>query len=91
MDMEAGIVIHELTHGLSTRLMGGPLNSGCIGWGEHVLSDFIATVVRSMEEYSEYPMGAWASHRAKGIRNCPYSLTNEVNPSAYETLEKPGY
>lgn len=33
-DMEAGIVIHELTHGLSTRLTGGPLNSGCLGWGE---------------------------------------------------------
>lgn len=32
--MEAGIVIHELTHGLSTRLTGGPKNSGCLGWGE---------------------------------------------------------
>ena len=33
-DMEAGIVIHELSHGLSTRLTGGPKNSGCLGWGE---------------------------------------------------------
>jgi extracellular elastinolytic metalloproteinase len=33
-DMEEGIVIHELSHGLSTRLTGGPLNSGCLGWGE---------------------------------------------------------
>ena len=33
-DMEAGIVIHELAHGLSTRLTGGPANSGCLGWGE---------------------------------------------------------
>lgn len=33
-DLEAGIVIHELSHGLSTRLTGGPLNSGCLGWGE---------------------------------------------------------
>lgn len=33
-DFEAGIVIHELTHGLSTRLTGGPKNSGCLGWGE---------------------------------------------------------
>jgi extracellular elastinolytic metalloproteinase len=32
--MEAGIVIHELAHGLSTRLTGGPKNSGCLGWGE---------------------------------------------------------
>jgi extracellular elastinolytic metalloproteinase len=33
-DLEAGIVIHELTHGMSTRLTGGPANSGCLGWGE---------------------------------------------------------
>lgn len=33
-DFEAGIVIHEYSHGLSTRLTGGPANSGCLGWGE---------------------------------------------------------
>ncbi len=33
-DFEAGIVIHELSHGLSSRLTGGPANSGCLGWGE---------------------------------------------------------
>ena len=33
-DLEAGIVIHELSHGLSIRLTGGPANSGCLGWGE---------------------------------------------------------
>ena len=33
-DLEAGIVIHEYTHGISTRLTGGPANSGCLGWGE---------------------------------------------------------
>jgi hypothetical protein len=33
-DLEAGILIHELTHGLSTRLTGGPSNSGCLGQGE---------------------------------------------------------
>ena len=27
-NMEAGIVIHKLAHGLSTQLTGGPLNSG---------------------------------------------------------------
>lgn len=33
-DFEAGIVIHELTHGLSTRLTGGPADSSCLAWGE---------------------------------------------------------
>ncbi|KAG6332045.1 hypothetical protein ID866_7043 [Astraeus odoratus] len=95
-DMEAGIVIHELTHGLSTRLTGGPQNSGCLGWGEaggmgEGWGDFIATTVRATSTYSDYPMGAWASNRVKGIRNYPYSLTEGVNPSTYETLDKPGY
>ncbi|KAI6144457.1 Fungalysin metallopeptidase-domain-containing protein [Pisolithus tinctorius] len=95
-DMEAGIVVHELTHGLSTRLTGGPLNSGCLGWGEsggmgEGWGDFIATTIRSTSNYSDYPMGAWASNRAKGIRNFPYSMTSEINPSSYATLDKPGY
>ncbi|KAI6016486.1 Fungalysin metallopeptidase-domain-containing protein [Pisolithus marmoratus] len=93
--MEAGIVIHELSHGLSTRLTGGPQNSGCLGWGEsggmgEGWGDFIATTVRSTSNYSDYPMGAWASNRAEGIRNFPYSNTSKVNPSTYVTLGKPG-
>ncbi|KIK16707.1 hypothetical protein PISMIDRAFT_30866 [Pisolithus microcarpus 441] len=95
-DMEAGIVIHELSHGLSTRLTGGPQNSGCLGWGEsggmgEGWGDFIATTVRSTSNYSDYTMGAWASNRAGGIRNFPYSTTSDVNPSTYATLDKPGY
>lgn len=33
-DMDAGIVIHELTHGLSNRLTGGPSDADCLGSGE---------------------------------------------------------
>jgi extracellular elastinolytic metalloproteinase len=33
-DLEEGIVVHEYAHGISTRLTGGPSNSGCLGWGE---------------------------------------------------------
>lgn len=42
------------------------LNVGC--------SDFLATTIRSTANYSDYPMGAWAANRPKGIRNYPYSL-----------------
>ncbi|OCH85090.1 hypothetical protein OBBRIDRAFT_763453, partial [Obba rivulosa] len=95
-DLEAGIVIHELSHGLSTRLTGGPANSGCLGWGEaggmgEGWGDFLATTIRSTKVYSDYPMGAWAANRANGIRNYPYSLNETVNPSTYKTLDKPGY
>jgi len=95
-DMEAGIVIHELAHGLSTRLTGGPKNSGCLGWGEaggmgEGWGDFLATTIRSTETYSDYAMGAWAANRDTGIRNYIYSLDEKVNPSTYKTLDKPGY
>ncbi|KAG9312510.1 Fungalysin metallopeptidase-domain-containing protein [Chiua virens] len=95
-DMEAGIVIHELSHGLSTRLTGGPKNSGCLGWGEaggmgEGWGDFIATSVRSTSTYTDYAMGAWAANRLDGIRNYPYSTNTDINPSTYETLDKPGY
>ncbi|KAI9459545.1 Fungalysin metallopeptidase-domain-containing protein [Boletus coccyginus] len=93
---EAGIVIHELTCGLSTRLTGGPKNSGCLGleeaggmdegWG-----DFIATSIHSTSTYSDYPMGAWATNRGDGIRNYPYSISKKINPLTYKTLDKPGY
>jgi hypothetical protein len=33
-DLEAGIIIHEYGHGISTRLTGGPANSNCLGYGE---------------------------------------------------------
>lgn len=33
-DLEAGIVIHELFHGLSIHSTGGHAKSGCLGWGE---------------------------------------------------------
>ncbi|KAF8906996.1 Fungalysin metallopeptidase-domain-containing protein [Gymnopilus junonius] len=93
---DAGIVIHELSHGLSTRLTGGPANSGCLGWGEaggmgEGWGDFLATTIRSNRNYSDYAMGSWAANREQGIRNYPYSLNETVNPSTYKTLDKPGY
>jgi len=95
-DMEAGIVIHEYSHGLSTRLTGGPANSGCLGWGEsggmgEGWGDFFATTIRSNRKYSDYAMGAWAANRVTGIRHFVYSVDDELNPSTYKTLDKPGY
>ncbi|KZV98936.1 hypothetical protein EXIGLDRAFT_739121 [Exidia glandulosa HHB12029] len=95
-DLEAGIVIHEYAHGLSTRLTGGPADPSCLSFGEgggmgEGWGDFLATMIRSNENYSDYPMGAWAANTEKGIRNYPYSLDFEINPSTYKTLDKPGY
>lgn len=88
---EAGVVIHEYTHGLTTRLTGGPANSGCLsslesggmgeGWG-----DFYATAIRLKAgdtRATDYPMGAWVFNDAAGIRAYPYSTSLATNPYTY--------
>jgi len=95
-DFEAGIVIHEFSHGLSTRLTGGPKDSGCLGWGEsggmgEGWGDFLATIIRRGEVYSDYPMGAWAAGQESGIRYYPYSTNLTTNPSTYKILDGGGY
>ncbi|KAL6887255.1 fungalysin metallopeptidase [Trichoderma longibrachiatum] len=92
--LEEGIVIHEYTHGLSTRLTGGPANSGCLsgleaggmgeGWG-----DFYATAIRlkpSDTHSTNYPMGAWADNNPAGIRQYPYSTSLTTNPLTYKSV-----
>ncbi|KEP46715.1 extracellular elastinolytic metalloproteinase [Rhizoctonia solani 123E] len=92
--LDAGIVIHELTHGLSSRLTGGPDNAGCLPWGESAgmgegWSDFLATTIRSTEDYHDYATGSWVSNHPGGIRKYPYSKDISVNPSMYSTIDDP--
>ncbi len=64
-DFESGIIIHEYAHGISTRLTGGPANSGCLGWGEsggmgEGWGDFFATILRmnsSTTRHDVFSMG----------------------------------
>ncbi|KAH8920321.1 peptidase M36, partial [Atractiella rhizophila] len=96
-DLEAGIVMHEYAHGISTRLTGGPANSGCLGWGEaggmgEGWGDAFATLIRMQSaNETEYGMGDWASGRAGGIRKYRYSRNMTVNPETYKVLDGPGY
>ncbi|KAI0602059.1 Fungalysin metallopeptidase-domain-containing protein [Biscogniauxia sp. FL1348] len=91
---EAGVIIHEYTHGLSNRLTGGPANSNCLstteaggmgeGWG-----DFMATAIRLKEgdtRDTDYSLGAWVYNNPEGIRTYLYSTKLDVNPYMYTTL-----
>ncbi|KAF2124432.1 extracellular metallo proteinase MEP [Dothidotthia symphoricarpi CBS 119687] len=88
---DAGVVIHEYTHGLSNRLTGGPANSGCLallesggmgeGWG-----DFYATAIRLKPQdtrETDYAMGEWVNGNELGIRAYLYSTDMAVNPHVY--------
>ncbi|GJJ14204.1 hypothetical protein Clacol_008466 [Clathrus columnatus] len=66
-DFDAGIIIHEYTHGLSMRLTGGPANSGCLSYGEasgmgEGWGDWFATTIRSKPGITDYTMAAWADN-----------------------------
>lgn len=98
-DLEAGIIIHEYAHGISTRLTGGPANSNCLGWGEaggmgEGWGDFFATVIRmdpKTHNYtSVYDMGSWANG-GDGIRSYPYTTDTTLNPESYKVMDQPGY
>ncbi|CAG8436915.1 12369_t:CDS:2 [Funneliformis mosseae] len=97
-DLESGIIIHEYSHGISTRLTGGPANSGCLGWGEaggmgEGWGDFFATILRMKPSYGrdkEFGMGNWANG-GKGIRKYPYSTSLKNNPETFSVMDKPGY
>lgn len=91
---DAGIVIHEYTHGLTIRMTGGPANSRCLstlqagGMGEG-WSDFYATAVRSTgsdTRSTNYPIGDYAINDAGGIRAYVYSTSMQTNPYTYSSL-----
>jgi len=90
--LEEGIVTHEFTHGISTRLTGGPANSGCLPFGEsggmgEGWGDWLATLVRMHKKRpQDWGMGDWAAGR--GIRKYPYSLNHTVNPFTYKDVDK---
>ncbi|KAJ9061554.1 hypothetical protein DSO57_1019473 [Entomophthora muscae] len=93
-DLEDDIITHEYTHGLSTRLTGGPANSDCLGWGEaggmgEGWGDIIATLLRlntSHTRKTNFGMGNYAAGR--NIRKFEYSTNLKVNPETYINLDR---
>lgn len=92
--LESSIPIHELTHGLSGRLVGGAKNSHCVsapeanGLGEG-WSDIIAIMMgRTGNDTrdSDAVFGSWTSNEPNGIRSHPYSTNMQINPLTYSVF-----
>lgn len=95
-DFDAGIVIHEYCHGVSTRQVGGPTTSGCLtnnqqageGW-----SDLFGLMILSSPTQKgtdsrgvgNYAMGLPVT--GKGIRTQPYSTSQTVNTHTYASVK----
>jgi len=96
-DFDSGIIVHEIGHGVSNRLTGGPMTSGCLptgqsgGMGEG-WSDWWAVQLMQEERYrpeDAFPMGDYV--RQGGIRNYPYSYDMDINPATFSYLSRTGY
>jgi len=96
-DFDSGIIIHEIGHGVSNRLTGGPTITGCLpggqsgGMGEG-WSDFWAISLQQQASFPTniaFPMGDYVV--SGGIRIYPYSYDMDINPATYGFIAGPAY
>jgi hypothetical protein len=92
---DAHVVYHEYTHGVSTRLVGGPdevygldgIQSGGMGEG---WSDFFALSITASPDrdwHLPVPLAAYAENDyINGIRRYPYTRDMEKNPLTYQVI-----
>ncbi len=90
-DYDNGIIIHEYTHGISTRLTGGP-STGCLtgleqageGWSDWFALAMLTTPANTAEQ--RRGMGTFALNQSTdstGIREFPYSRDMDIDPHTY--------
>lgn len=88
-DFDQGVIIHELTHGLTNRLVGngtGLAGMQAQGMGEG-WSDFFGLALLRQESDDvdgAYPVGQYVRNNyARGIRRYPYSTDLKINPLTF--------
>jgi hypothetical protein len=97
------IVIHELTHGMTNRILG---DAAGLQWGPGLgmgegWSDFYALSLLNRQPGDDpdgrYTLGAWTSYLlsgiyldnyAYGVRRFPYSTDNAVNPLTWADMDE---
>lgn len=90
--LDQGVVIHELTHGLSNRLIGngtGLVGMQAQGMGEGWSDFFGLALLRGEGDDVDgsYPVGQYVRNDyAKGIRRYPYSTSLAVNPLTFAQI-----
>jgi hypothetical protein len=98
-DLDAGVMCHEFTHGISNRLTGGPSASTCLqnaeqggeGWSDYaalMMTTNWATATVS-DGPNARPVGTYVgtgTTAGGGIRNFPYSTNMTINPLTYANV-----
>lgn len=96
-DLDLGVMAHEYTHGISTRLTCGPSNSNGLSNAEQMgegWSDFIGvafTAKKGDVGSKVRGVGNWLvgqDQTGDGIRTYPYTTNMTLNPHTYGNLAK---
>ncbi|HAI84701.1 MAG TPA: hypothetical protein DCL43_13635 [Chitinophagaceae bacterium] len=99
-DYDNGIIAHEYAHGISTRLTGGPANSGCLGNAEQMgegWSDYYSLMmttnwasVQPTDGAQNRGIGTYVIGQnpvtGRGIRTYAYSSNLSINPWNFSQL-----
>jgi len=86
------VIIHEFTHGVSARLVGGPSQTGCFKDGEadsinEGLSDFFSLLLTTKKNENRKKELIWAKWLSNGTsRKYKYTMNQKVNPLKYSNL-----
>ena len=93
--LDSSVIIHEYTHGLSNRLVGGG-TTGCLGNGESPgegWSDWYALALTSLPtDTASTPRGIGTyvlgqTREQQGIRLTQYTTDTNVNPATYDSIK----
>lgn len=93
--LDNGIISHEYGHGISTRMTGGPSNSGCLSNAEQAgegWSDYFALVMTQELDHDRNTVrgiGTYATSTpidGNGIRTYPYTTDMSINPHTYADI-----
>ncbi|MDQ3009522.1 MAG: M36 family metallopeptidase, partial [Acidobacteriota bacterium] len=90
-DLDQGIILHELSHGLSIRLVRNLSSAQGGGMGEGWSDYFGLVLLRSQTDDLDgtYPVGGFAvNDYSNGIRRFPYSTSSTVYPFNFGDISK---
>jgi Fungalysin metallopeptidase (M36) len=87
---DAGVIVHEYTHGVSTRLAGTDSalglrsnqgNSMGEGWSDFFAMSFLTPDDRPLD--APTGIGSYVTQRSRGVRAYPYSMRFDVDPLTF--------
>ena len=94
-DLDAVVIAHEYTHGISNRLTGGRLNVSCLnndeqmgeGWSDWIALAFTHDARRAVQRTRGLgPYIRYTGVNGAGIRPTAYATDMAINPTTYGSI-----